>query len=920
MQSPPKIVGPLGPCSKYIRLQGQTPGTLVTVLASFNNVWDIVCKLPATSPDEVFELTRPLKPREHVVTDAFTAQSPEEIVQDQPDLNAIGRVTGITFPYACGECLWITNAIPGANVEVRDANGNLRGQGPAPDGNARINLTAPIHHNETLTARQFVCGVGGTPTTLLTATEPPALKGKLNPPKITGTVRECDTAVRIEEVIEGAVVSILIDDTDELRACFDRSGLWFQLGRELNVRQGLRVRQSFDNCELHSLYSMPPAPVEELLALDPPTINQPLCEGSCFVTIGGLTFGDTVTIVQDGLEIGGGTAWDSQCDFIIQPLKYNYHSKVTALRTRCGVTSLPSDVATVEKSPGSIPEPVIVGPLYDCGAAVHVVGLHPGARVNVVSDRRGTIGNAYVWETEADIFVFGLLHPPENISIAEVACGHNVTSPKSEPVLEHPRTLDPPVLLRWTWNTRASVPVDGLLPGAMVEVQIDGIHVTTVPMTLKRAEIPLPAKPSAGSTVRVRQWLCNVASDWSALSPQAVVQSIDDYDVGLVAGSVSRVCQLTGDYDPEGLPHRNDTEGVRVIGTDLGISVDHMIAGEKRTYFFFGDTADDDTGNGDSIFYTLDNDPTPNGPLLKCLTVQDPDDDDFGAFARLAVEGVDLPGFGVPTGAFSWDGRIYLFVTTKFVSDDDPMTQSFLGSAVDPALGFTNHGMVDAEGDPNYDFRFINIAPCVIANDDWDGLPDTARPGGVGVLLCGSGRYRRSNPYLAYVPIEDITKPRTNWAYFSISGNQWTSDPQYASPLFIDPVVGELSLSYHPYLQKWLLLYNSNPGDGSIVMRSATVPWGPWSAPCPLFFVHEGLRKFIHEPGQDGLGWLPPLNIVNLLPTENTNRGDVYGPYIVSRWNDWDDVTQRQAIYFTMSTWVPYQPQLMRALLELVKR
>jgi hypothetical protein len=127
-------------------------------------------------------------------------------------------------------------------------------------------------------------------------------------------------------------------------------------------------------------------------------------------------------------------------------------------------------------------------------------------------------------------------------------------------------------------------------------------------------------------------------------------------------------------------------------------------------------------------------------------------------------------------------------------------------------------------------------------------------------------------------------------------------------------------------LQKWLLLYNNNfpPGGDKIVIRSATVPWGSWSGPDPhgpgdrypsqsvLFPLADGQGKFIHLNGKDGLDLLEPASVgVN---------GSVYGSYLVSRWNRWDRSALCEHVYFTMSTWVPYQPQLMRAQLELIKR
>lgn len=735
MESPPKIVGPIGPCSETIRLQGQVPGHTVQVLASFTNIWDTVCKRLATAPDEVFPLTRPLKPGEHVVTLVGAFTSPHEVVQQQPGPGAIGSVAGVTHPYACGACLWLANATPGATIEVRDAGAQLRGKVSAPDGNARLGVSPPIGHNETLIATQFVCGNPGPPLSLLPSEEPPAPHHVLDPPHIVGVLHHCDTAVRVEGVVEGAVVTISIDG-NELSACFDRPGLWFNLARELQTGQKVNVRQSFERCEVHSARSQPDAVVQELTTLDPPFVRGPLCKGTPFVTVGNLVPGSIVVIFQDGLEIGGGAAWDSECDFNIEPLVYRYHSTVTATQTRCGLTSAPSIAVEVRKLSAKLPPPVVVGPLFQCGAAVRVENVHPGARIDVVSVKLGVIGTAYAWRAEVDIGVAPALIVPDDITAVETACGQIIASANHQPVNTHPHFLAPPKLRRPTWNTRAWVPVDDVVPGAWVDVSLDGVHANSAPATRRTADVPLPSKPRPGQVIRARQRLCDLVSERSG---ESVVQAIDDYDVHKVSGSVSRVCQLTGGYDPEGLPHRNNTTGVKVIGTDLGIPVDHMLAGEPRTYFFFGDTTDNDTDNGDSIFYTLDANPEPNGPLLTCLTVTDPDDDDFGAFARLAVNGVSLPGFGVPTGAFEWGGRIYLFVATAFQSDSNPMTRSVLASAADPAQVFFNHGYVDAEGWPGFDFRFINISPWVIANDDWTGLPDNALPGHYGVLLCASG-------------------------------------------------------------------------------------------------------------------------------------------------------------------------------------
>ena len=52
-----------------------------------------------------------------------------------------------------------------------------------------------------------------------------------------------------------------------------------------------------------------------------------------------------------------------------------------------------------------------------------------------------------------------------------------------------------------------------------------------------------------------------------------------------IHGATERICQLTGNYDPEDLPHRNDSTQAGVGGTDLGFPVEFR----ENLVFLFGD-------------------------------------------------------------------------------------------------------------------------------------------------------------------------------------------------------------------------------------------------------------------------------------------------------------------------------------------
>ena len=107
-------------------------------------------------------------------------------------------------------------------------------------------------------------------------------------------------------------------------------------------------------------------------------------------------------------------------------------------------------------------------------------------------------------------------------------------------------------------------------------------------------------------------------------------------------------------------------------GTDLGVPVEHG----GKLYFFFGDAAPYND--------IVDDDP------IAWMTTADPDDLEFwpdvhwivnsaGRFQPLTVEGQTLGNFEVPTGAFSWDGHLYVFIArAKLEEPTARMTTSTL--------------------------------------------------------------------------------------------------------------------------------------------------------------------------------------------------------------------------------------------------
>lgn len=103
-------------------------------------------------------------------------------------------------------------------------------------------------------------------------------------------------------------------------------------------------------------------------------------------------------------------------------------------------------------------------------------------------------------------------------------------------------------------------------------------------------------------------------------------------------------------------------------------------------------------------------------------------------------------------------------------------------------------------------------------------------------------------------------------------GAAWTPSIAAAATI-VPPNVGELSVRWNSYYQRWLMMYLDDPA-GQIQLRTSTRLTGPWSAP---IVVTTSLRY----------------------PT-------LYAPYITPLWNDSED------IYFTMSVFDTYGVYLLR--------
>lgn len=294
--------------------------------------------------------------------------------------------------------------------------------------------------------------------------------------------------------------------------------------------------------------------------------------------------------------------------------------------------------------------------------------------------------------------------------------------------------------------------------------------------------------------------------------------------------------------------------------------------------------------------------------------------------------------YETPSGAFDHGGRIYMSYVVK-VQDAKPhfALRSILARADQPTKAWSDQDppvfsrlytvsshapIADAANPPDETsgegkfmftpFTLMSRAK-LAANKLTSGLPRALQTAGEVAFVFGSSfRYNRSDLYLAVFATGDVEAGREKWFYFTGSkqGEPWSRDETSAIPLLRDhPNIGNHSVIWNDALHRCVLMY------GNILVRTAPAPWGVWSLADQIFSPQGAwAQRMIRQSEQDDIRLIatPVYRHANgeRLEFNEQKKGVPYGPYIIDKYkvNRDGSVT----LFFTMSTWVPYQVFLMK--------
>lgn len=272
-----------------------------------------------------------------------------------------------------------------------------------------------------------------------------------------------------------------------------------------------------------------------------------------------------------------------------------------------------------------------------------------------------------------------------------------------------------------------------------------------------------------------------------------------------------------------------------------------------------------------------------------------------GHYRPIQIPGIDQRAYEVPVEGVSVNEYMYIYHTTDWNMTTQNMERTVLARSENN--GFSFQYIDDISSD-----HFINISLMETDFSDWQGFPFQQ---GHGLVLFGTGEYRKSSVYLGCQKAEDIEEPESIQYFTGVNNSnipQWSSNESDAVPLLNQSGIGELSVFYYSEFNRWIMLYN-HPHPRGINIRTALYPWGPWSDVQLIFdpWEDEGYGHFMH------MSWeYAKMDSVHDPGRENEWGGE-YGPYQFG--NLAIDSKNTLTIYFTMSTWNPYTVVLMKAVL-----
>lgn len=334
-----------------------------------------------------------------------------------------------------------------------------------------------------------------------------------------------------------------------------------------------------------------------MAALSAPTVWEPLYACASVVVVSGYLPGATIDIYATppggaATRIGGGVSSSATGQvFGVVAAAMVAGVSIQATQSFGGDVS-PRSPAVVLQSSAAIATPRLTAPLYECAHCVRVDRVLPGSTAEVL-DAGVRIGSRAAYAASVDINVNPALAGGHTLTARQLVCGNpsgESTGISIVQMRDRPKdALPPPEIQEPLYACQQYVSVDGCVPGAQLQLFINGMPVSGACAAGTSETLWFMAGLTAGASVTVDQQFCGGKLQ-SLPSAAVIVRPASDIPrpairPPLYAGDTSVVTAMT----VAGEIIRLDADGVQIGsgaagGGDSALNVDPpLVAGQLVT-------------------------------------------------------------------------------------------------------------------------------------------------------------------------------------------------------------------------------------------------------------------------------------------------------------------------------------------------
>ncbi|RDC65051.1 hypothetical protein [Adhaeribacter pallidiroseus] len=531
---PPTVTGPVTTLSLNVLVVGCVAGATVQLYRNGNKLGN----------DELADYTG----NATITVSSLNLKAGEKITAKQSQINGVGVLEEsdpspdmyaqivMAIPtnlppllflsniHSCVDYIIVGGAIPGATVYINDENGNIGFElAIGTEVSVSIQSKNPLKIDGILKAYQEVSSGKSPKTPSLPVAAIPIKERVLEAPFVMPPLYECDTAVSVTGIMDGASVN--------LKSNVSGGGLYPFIGNAallgtlpLKFNENLTAIQFFRRCGIESGESTQ-VPVLKLTHLPTPRALHPLCHGATSFTATDLVAGAKIS-VYIGINTGGGSTSSS----LIGQATANGTTQTFPLPTTTFPTGQPADFIQISQErcsvgslflhntlfssiPGLAPPPILAE-MFECSRMVEISNLTPGTTLLLTSNNADwptLAAPMYVTSSRMQVKLYRTLKAFEEVTAELKGCNTGAISKVTRTVEALTILAAPEVMVTRLWQDFVRVKC---VPGAQVHVYINEKWRGRAEAVTSVVKVPV-GKLGREDKITALQTICTRISDMS---------------------------------------------------------------------------------------------------------------------------------------------------------------------------------------------------------------------------------------------------------------------------------------------------------------------------------------------------------------------------------------------------------------------